>query len=85
MYTKEGEFTLQVLLDRGLKMFIKRTSDSLKQRAECKVRPLTLIESNSIRYMAGYIAVKLLKKYRRSYKNNKIQQKHKLFVHTLEK
>ena len=48
------------------------------------VKPLTMCECNGIRYMAGYVAVKLLKKFRKRSKNAAIQLKRRLFVKTLE-
>ena len=47
------------------------------------VRPLTEMESNAIRYMAGYVAVSLLKKYRKPSKNPRLQAKRDMFVHVL--
>ena len=38
---------------------------------------------NAIRYMAGYVAVKLLKKYRKAAKHPRLQLKRRLFVTVL--
>ena len=41
------------------------------------------MESNAIRYMAGSVAVNLLKKYRKTSKNLKLQEKRSMFVNVL--
>ena len=83
---KEYELSLQLLLDRGMKKLIKNSAELLKHhQGPERNMSLTIYESNAVRYMSGYVAVKLLKKYRRSPKNPKIVAKHKLFVDTLEK
>ncbi len=87
-YHKESELALQILLDRGLKKIMTNISESAEQlriqvTKDNHVKPLTLMESNAVRYMSGYVAIKLLKKYRRRYKNPNVQLKHELFVHTL--
>lgn len=85
---KESELALQVLLDRGLKRIISNLAKKKKQQQPARIishRDITVIESNSIRYMAGYVAVKLLKKFKRQSKNDKLHVKHKLFVCTLNK
>jgi hypothetical protein len=43
------------------------------------------IETNAIRYMAGYIAVKLLKKYKRKARDLRLQLKRHLFVSVLRR
>ena len=79
-------FTLQLILDRALKKMLRNEAESMHTTTSTAVaQELTQVESNAIRYMAGYVAVKLLKKYRRTYKNEKVLFKHKLFVQTLEK
>ena len=45
---------------------------------------LTMFESNAIRYMAGFVAVKLIKKFGRCTTNDAVQHKHKLFVKALQ-
>ena len=39
------------------------------------VRPLIEMVSNAIRYMAGYVAVSLLRKYRKPSRNPRLQAK----------
>ena len=46
--------------------------------------PLTMCESNAVRYMSGYVAVKLLKKYKRHSKHPVLQLKRRLYVKILE-
>ena len=41
------------------------------------------MESNAIRYMAGFVAVKLLKKFKKPSKNPQVEHRHHLFVHVL--
>ena len=41
-------------------------------------------EENVLRYMSGYVAVKLLKKYRKGSANTKTKRKWKYFVRVLE-
>ncbi len=83
---EEADFTLQLILDRGLKKMLSNAAESMNTTTEvASNQALTQVQSNAIRYMAGYVAVKLLKKYRHTYKNEKVQLKHKLFVQTLEK
>ena len=49
------------------------------------VRPsLTYIESNAVRYMAGFVAVKLLKKFKKSTKSAELRTKNKLFIRILQ-
>lgn len=52
--------------------------------SESVSRPLTTTESNGIRYMAGYVANKLLKKNRKQSKHQKVQLKRGLFVRVLK-
>ena len=78
------ELALQVILDEMLKQLLAKQSAAVDMAPEVFVRPLTLCESNGVRYMAGYIPAKLLKKYRRGSKNSSLDIKYKLFVKTLQ-
>ena len=83
----ENELALQIVLDRVLKKMISFKANVSKNPAVNSARqprPLTYVESNGIRYMAGYVAVKLIKKYKRGSKNKDIDQKFKLFVKVLQ-
>ena len=46
--------------------------------------PLTIQERSAIRYMAGYVAIKLLKRYRKPSTHPELQRKHDLFVRVLK-
>ena len=46
--------------------------------------PLTMCDSNAVQYMCDYVAVKLLKKYKRNSKYPALQLKQRLFVNILE-
>ena len=49
------------------------------------VRPLTVMESSAVRYMSGFVAVSLLKKYRKPTKQPKLKVKRALFVCVLSR
>ena len=42
------------------------------------------MESNAVRYMSGYVAVSLLKKYRRPTKQPLVKEKRELFVQAVD-
>ena len=48
------------------------------------ITPLTMLERSAIRYMAGYVAIKLLKRYGKPSTHPKVQRKHELFVRVLK-
>ncbi len=63
--SQEHHLIMQLLLDRILKRIIKSTSDAKlyggsSALANVQTQPLTTLESNAVRYMAGYVAVSLL-------------------------
>ena len=64
-HRKEPELALQLLLDRVLKRLLWNKADTTSQCSGSSqvdsVRPLMAMESNAVRYMSGYVAVKLLK------------------------
>ena len=86
-YQQEPLLAFQLLLDRMLKMFIQNKAKgqhlSTSASQGCG-RPLTAIESNAIRYMAGYVAVHLLKKYNKMTKNAQLKVKRNYFVRVLK-
>ena len=86
-HQKEPQLALQLLLDRVLKRLIENKAKATRQHTESSaassVRPLTALESNGLRYMAGYVAVSLLKKYRKPSKHPQVQLKRTLFVRVL--
>ena len=80
----EASLTLQLLLDRLFKHLINILA------IDCKpiVHPdqeitLTLREQNAVRYMAGYVAVKLKRKFWKKTKNPEIEKKRNMFVQIL--
>ncbi len=88
--SQEHQFTMQILLDRILKRLIKSKAqkklDGLSSAlANVQTQPLTMLESNAIRYMAGYVAVSLLRRYRKPSKNIKLQEKRSFFVKVLSR
>lgn len=84
-HRQEHQLALQVIMDRILKQILKNRAEAArpKQSTLDLSRPLTLCESNAIRYMAGYVAVKLLKKYQRKSKNHLVVMKYKFFTKVL--
>ena len=88
-YLGEKNFALQVMLDRILKKIIRNEAEArhhmhARTRSEF-LKPLTATESNAIRYTAGYVAVKLLKKAKKNTKNPDSRKKRHLFINVLEK
>ena len=83
----ECELTVQLLFDRLLKKLLHNKADAKKQSTARSqpnsVRPLTAMESNAVRYMSGYVAVSLLKKYRKPTKQPQLKVKRALFIGVL--
>ena len=83
----EAQLTLQLLVDRLFKRLITITA----AETDCKYKVqkaqdvhLTLREQNAIRYMAGYVAVKLKTKYKKTIsKHAEVAKKRELFVKVL--
>ena len=86
---QESELTLQLLFDRLLKKLLHNKAAAKKQNTagtqDDSVRPLTAMESNAVRYMSGYVAVSLLKKYRKPTKQPQVKVKRALFVRVLSR
>ena len=82
-HCREQGLALQILLDRIVKKLIANKAASKQQGLQhCAMfNSLTMFESNAIRYMAGFVAVK---KFRRCTMNDAVQHKHKLFVKALQ-
>ena len=84
---QESELAMQLLLDRLLKKLLHNKADAKKQSTASSqansVRPLTAMESNAVRYMSGYVAVSLLKKYSKPTKHPQLKVKRALFVRVL--
>ena len=85
--SSETYLTLQLLLDRLLKTMLKNeaSANSESLTAPNQLQPLTARERNAIRYMAGYVAVSLLKKYRKPVKKSVLKQKHDRYVRILSR
>lgn len=81
---QESTLCFQLILDRMLKAEVRKRVEGQECAAKCCVRPLTLIERNTVRYMAGYVAFKLIKKFTKIAKNSRVQTKRNLFVHVLK-
>ena len=82
---EETSLGLQLILDRLLRNTIQNQAAQPGNVSTAAVaRPLDKLELNAIRYMAGYIAVKLLKKYRKKAKHPRLQQNRRLFVAVLK-
>lgn len=76
----ESELALQLVIDRTMKLLINEVSKSaLPSAATHAVAALSEREKNGIRYMAGYVVLKLVKKFTRTCTS----EKHKAFVRIL--
>ena len=86
---QESELALQLLFDRLLKKLLHNKAVAKKQGTpgiqDDPVRPLTAMESNAVRYMSGFVAVSLLKKYRKPTKQPQLKVKRALFVRVLSR
>ena len=86
---QESELALQLLFDRLLKKLLHNKVIAKKRSTAGapvdSVRPLTMMESNTVRYMSGFVAVSLLKKYRRPTKHRELKVKWALFIQVLSK
>lgn len=84
---KYSDQSLQVMLDRVLKYMIKQRSTTAAGPTKDDDIKLSEREENVVRYMSGYVAVKLLKKYRRKSSSATLinKKKWKYFVSVLEK
>ena len=80
----EVHLTLQLVIDRLLKQLINQQAKVTTQKSFTS-NQLTVREQNAIRYMAGYIAIKLQKRYKCHSSNPTLQKKHKIFVAVLTK
>lgn len=81
---EESQLVLQLLLDRILKKLLENQAKATKKyESSDHVRPLTSLECNAVRYMAGYVSIKLLKKYQKPTKHEELKIKHQFFVKVL--
>jgi len=64
---------------------LEKKAKEHSQRVTCKGTTLTIREKSAIRYVAGYVAVTLLKRYRKPSSNPEVQLKRDLFVSVLRR
>ena len=85
-HQEESPLCYQLVIDRMLKAVARMKVQERENEQVCasSAKSLTITESNAVRYMAGYVAVKLLKKYRKIAKHPKVQFKRSLFVRVLK-
>lgn len=70
----ESHLALQLIVDRLMKQMIANKVKAEQDRSNPQqLFPLNHREKNAVRYMAGYVAVSLLKRYKRHPKKEKIQ------------
>lgn len=86
---KYSRQSLQILLDRGFNHLIAERN-SVKAASTSKATDKSNIdiwiserEENVVRYMSGYVAVKLLKKYRKGNASSAVKNKWRYFVKIL--
>lgn len=87
LHQQECQLCLQLIMDRMLKRLIHNKAEERKSHYKAiaaRLPQLTVLQINGIRYMAGYIAVKLLKKYKKRSKHPKVQLKWKMFARVLK-
>ena len=79
----ESELALQLLMDRVHKKMLKNKADTVELPNSSEVIPLTIGEKSAIRYMAGYVAVKL--RYEKPSTHPQVNEKHKFFIEGVER
>ena len=81
----ESELTLLLLLNTGIrKMLRNKSSANMLSGATAEQAYLTDREKNAVRYIADYVVVTLLKRYKKHSKDDKVCLKRKLFVSILK-
>ena len=80
---QEYQLVLQLLMDRILKKLLYNKAKSSTIPQAKSVQPLNSRELNAIRYMAGYVAIMLLKRYKSPTKHPQLKQKYELFDQVL--
>lgn len=81
----QSQLALQLLMDRVLNKIKKRANATDHFWTHSNDSPLTMWEKSAIWYLAGYVAMKLLKRYRNPSKPEQVQFKCKLFVWVLKR
>ena len=69
-------------MDRVLKKMLKNKADAVELPNSSEVIPLIIREKSAIRYMAGYVAVKLW--YEKPSTHPQVNEKHKFFIWVLK-
>ena len=85
---KYGRQSLQVMFDRSFKHIVaeRNSAKTASSRAtEGSIDTISEREENVVRYMSGYVAVKLLKKFRKGNADTVVKKKWKYFVRILNK
>ena len=77
---------MQLILDRMLKRAItEKAAEDESESAAMNTPPISLLDIMQFdTIMAGYVGIKLFKKYKKRSKNDRMQQKHRFFVRVLE-
>lgn len=81
----ESQLCLQLIMPRFLELLIANRVKAQRTETTAKTYSLNQREKNAVRYMAGYIAVSLLKRYKKPSKNVHLQLKRDLFIRVLKK
>ena len=78
---------MQLMMDRVLKKMIEKRANAMEHFCTHRnvLAPLTMRERSAIRYMAGVVAIKLLKRYKKPSKHEQVQFKRQLFVRVLKR
>ena len=82
----EGQLALQLLMDEIIGKLLTSKAKSLTSEASAPqpIMSLKIGEEMAIRYMAGYVAVKLLNQFKKTVKQPTLQTKYNLFVDVLK-
>ena len=73
----------QLLLDQMLKAMLKNEAQASAVISSSTVPPLSPREKNAVRYMAGYVVISLLRKFKRPVKKPVLQEKYRIFITVL--
>ena len=76
----ESHLCLQLIVDRLMKLLISNRVKARQTTATPKSYTLNKREKNAVHYMAGYVAVSLLKRFKKKSKNKHVQLRRDLFV-----
>ena len=80
--SESSELALQIITDRLLKQMIRKEAFTAQSQDQacCSPVSLTTREKSAIRYMAGYVAISLTRRYSKTSKNKHLQEKWNLFL-----